>query len=114
MFYLQAWGEDLDLADLQVLHRIATAVLDRSAALSAVVIAGCSLKTGRLQAAFGGLSVAIDGSLYTKNPWYQRRIRDHLDTILGKPRSGLIHLIVAEDGTGKGAAILASTLADSA
>lgn len=110
MLYTQAWGDSLELDQLRVLSRIATAVMDRSAALAAVVIAGCSQKTGRLQPAFGGLSVAIDGSLYKKNPWYQRRIRFHLDSILGKSPSSLIHLLLADDGSGKGASILASTL----
>ncbi|XP_055388868.1 hexokinase-like [Condylostylus longicornis] len=106
------WSAELSVAELGVIHRIATAVMDRSARLAAVLISGCARKTGRLQAAFGGLSVGIDGSLYKRNPWYRERLRYHLDQMLGPSRSSLIHLLLADDGSGKGAAILSSVIAE--
>lgn len=98
--------------DLRTIHRIATTVMDRSASMAAVFISACAQKSGRLQAAFGGLSVGIDGSLYKKNPWYRQRVRHHLDSILGETKSRLIHLLLADDGSGKGAGILSAIIAN--
>lgn len=108
---LEEWEVEMPLEDLWVVHTIATLVMDRSAMMAAVMIAGCARKTGRLLPAFGGLSVAIDGSLYKKNAWYKERVRHHLDGILGARLSSLIHLLSADDGSGKGAGILAATIA---
>lgn len=84
--------------------------MDRSAALSAVIIAATAKKTKHLQAAMGGCTVAIDGSLYKLVPFFQRQVRAHLDSLLGKVTSSLVHLVTADDGSGKGAAVLAATL----
>lgn len=107
----QAWSFEMPHDDLLIVSRISTAVMDRSAAIAAILVAACAHKTGRLQAAFGGLSVGIDGSLYKKNSEYRNRVRHHLDAILGQSRSSLVHLLLADDGSGKGAGILAATLA---
>lgn len=69
-----------------------------------------SKATGRLQPAMGGLTVGIDGTLYVKNPHFQTMMREFLDLILDKETSSLIHCCVAEDGSGKGAAVLAGTV----
>lgn len=86
-------------------------VFRRSAAVSAVAIAAMAKATGRLQTAMGGLTVGIDGSLYTLNPTYRDAVREYLEMILTKKTADLIHTVVAEDGSGKGAAVLAATLA---
>lgn len=88
-----------------------TTVFDRSAALAAAAIAGMAKKTGRLQPAMGGLTVGVDGSLYTQNEKYQKMIVKHLNTVLGEDTASLIHFVIADDGSGKGAAILAGTTA---
>lgn len=83
----------------------------RSAAVSAVAIAAMAKSTGRLTRAMGGLTVGIDGTLYVQNPVYQKAVEEYLEKILGRNAADLIHIVVAEDGSGKGAAILAATLA---
>eukprot|EP01070_Trichotokara_eunicae_P005532 Trichotokara_eunicae@DN4555_c0_g1_i1.p1 len=92
----------------QIIHDVACSVVGRSAMMSAVMIAGCAKKTQRIQPAMGGVTCAIDGSLYRMNPWYQEQVRAALDVIFGADISKLIHLITADDGSGKGAAVMAS------
>lgn len=105
---MDTWHHEFSYSELRAIHRLCRVVMDRSAALAAVIIASIARKTRHLQPAMSGVSVAIDGSLYRCAPFFQRQLRTHLDAILGKAVSGLIHLILADDGSGKGASILAS------
>eukprot|EP00382_Lankesteria_abbotti_P001216 CAMPEP_0113844314 /NCGR_PEP_ID=MMETSP0372-20130328/176_1 /TAXON_ID=340204 /ORGANISM="Lankesteria abbotti" /LENGTH=509 /DNA_ID=CAMNT_0000813319 /DNA_START=70 /DNA_END=1599 /DNA_ORIENTATION=- /assembly_acc=CAM_ASM_000359 len=89
------------------IRRICYAVFDRSAALAACVIAACARKSGKLQPAMGGLTVGIDGSLYKCNKFYRKRLSQHLKSVLGEETSSLITLALADDGSGKGAGIVA-------
>eukprot|EP01071_Lankesteria_metandrocarpae_P012667 Lankesteria_metandrocarpae@DN6140_c0_g1_i1.p1 len=102
------WEWKTSRGDRQIVKNLFTMVFDRSAALSAALIAGMAKRTRRLQPAMGGLTVGIDGSLYTQNPWYAERLRHHLDGVLGKNVSDLVHITVASDGSGVGAGILAA------
>ncbi|XP_055389109.1 hexokinase-like [Condylostylus longicornis] len=86
------------------------AVFDRSAALASVMIAALAKKTGRLQPAMGGLTVGVDGSLYTQNILYRQMLCKHLNSVLGEDTASLIHFAIADDGSGKGAAILGSAI----
>lgn len=110
MILREKWAVTMDVEQLSAVRDICLAVMDRAAALASVIIAACAIKTGRLQKAFGGVSIGIDGSLYKKNAFIQTRIRQHLESNLGKTRASLIHLLLADDGSGKGAAVLAATL----
>lgn len=76
-----------------------------------MAIAAMSKSTGRLQTAMGGLTVGIDGTLYVQNVIYQETVREYLEVVLDKNIADLIHTVIAEDGSGKGAAVLAATLA---
>lgn len=96
---------------VEMVKALFTTVFDRSAALAAVVIAAMAKSTGKLQPAMGGLTVGVDGSLYTQNEMYRRMICKHLNTVLGEDTATLIHFAIADDGSGKGAAILAGALA---
>lgn len=69
-----------------------------------------SKSNGHLQPAMGGLTCGIDGALYVRSPIYQEAIRKYLEVILTKSAADLINIVISEDGSGKGAAILASTL----
>lgn len=93
---------------IRMIQKLFTQVFDRSAALAAAVIAAMAKKTGKLQPAMGGLTVGVDGSLYTRNETYRQRLVHHLNTILGEDTASLLHFTVADDGSGKGAAILAA------
>eukprot|EP01069_Polyplicarium_translucidae_P011695 Polyplicarium_translucidae@DN425_c0_g1_i1.p1 len=104
------WNVHMDQHHLQIVRDICTAVYDRSAYLVAGLVAATAMKTGYLQPAKGGVTVAIDGSLYRMNACYREKMRDYLDVILGKETSSLLHMVVADDGSGKGAAILAAII----
>lgn len=50
--------------------------------------------------------VAIDGSLYKHHPKIDRLLREHITLLSDRPRQ--FDLILAEDGSGKGAGLVAS------
>lgn len=93
---------------VQKVQQLFTKVFDRSAALASVVIAGMARQTGRLQPALGGVTVGVDGSLYTRNEKYRKMLVHHFNALLGEDTASLIHFLIADDGSGKGAAILAA------
>lgn len=98
-----------DEADLKIIHDICRAVVDRSAMILAAIIIAFAKKTGKLQEAVGGLTVAIDGTVYCQNPKYKENVRKYLNRNLGKRIAPLIKIRETKDGSGLGAAILAAT-----
>ncbi|EZG58902.1 hexokinase, partial [Gregarina niphandrodes] len=94
---------------LEICHNLCRAACRRSAAIMSCLIATFAKRTGRLQPALGGVTVAIDGSVYTKNPEYQKDFRQELEKTVGKDLADLIKVTIATDGSGAGAAILAAT-----
>lgn len=99
----ECWGWEVDDETIKILEDVAFAICDRSAALAAISIAAFSDRTKSLEAG-GGLTVAVDGSLYVKNKWYGERIKQYLKDMLGDKASRLV-LSAADDGSGKGAAV---------
>jgi len=99
--------EDQD--HLQMIYKLVCAVLDRSATISALMTAALAIRTRHLQKALGGVTVGVDGSLYLKNPKYKKTYRKTIDKILGC-RSELLHMVAANDGSGKGAAVISACL----
>lgn len=95
---------------LDMVYQLIVSAYDRSAALAAVAISAFCIRTHKLQKALGGVAVGIDGALYRRNEWYQKRIKIHLDKLLGKEKTQLIEIITCNDGAGKGGAILAGML----
>ncbi|CDJ70272.1 hypothetical protein ENH_00080670 [Eimeria necatrix] len=108
MLLKECWSWDLDAAALAVMRRIGFAVFDRSAALAAVAIAVLVQRTRSLETD-GGVTVAVDGSLYVRNEWYGLRIRSFLKDLIGQ-NSEKVLLRAADDGSGKGAAICVAAL----
>lgn len=104
----QSWGWSVDEESLQVLQEIAFAVFDRSAALAAISIAAFAERTRGLENN-GCITVAVDGSLYMRNKWYEVRMIDHLKLLMGEA-ANRISLRAADDGSGKGAAICVAAL----
>eukprot|EP01054_Gregarina_sp_Poly1_P000095 Gregarina_sp_Poly_1__94@NODE_1020_length_5329_cov_521_329913_g711_i0_p1_GENE_NODE_1020_length_5329_cov_521_329913_g711_i0NODE_1020_length_5329_cov_521_329913_g711_i0_p1_ORF_typecomplete_len507_score81_43Hexokinase_2/PF03727_16/2_1e50Hexokinase_1/PF00349_21/1_7e47ROK/PF00480_20/0_14ROK/PF00480_20/1_7e03_NODE_1020_length_5329_cov_521_329913_g711_i01861523 len=107
----QEWNWNLNNEDLKVVKSIVDVVFDRSAGMTAVTVAALAKKTKRLQPAMGGVTVGVDGSMYKKNEKYQRRVKDFLVDILGEQLAALIKFQPTDDGSGKGAACLAATVA---
>eukprot|EP01053_Blabericola_migrator_P002743 Blabericola_migrator_1__2742@NODE_1782_length_3799_cov_120_045820_g1148_i0_p2_GENE_NODE_1782_length_3799_cov_120_045820_g1148_i0NODE_1782_length_3799_cov_120_045820_g1148_i0_p2_ORF_typecomplete_len494_score85_66Hexokinase_1/PF00349_21/2e47Hexokinase_2/PF03727_16/3_1e45_NODE_1782_length_3799_cov_120_045820_g1148_i0711552 len=97
-----------DMKRLTMVRDLCYAVLKRSANLLAVCIAALAKQTGKLQYAAGGVTVGIDGSVYTKNPEYREDVDKTLKDILGPSIASLIKIKISSDGSGLGAAILAA------
>eukprot|EP01053_Blabericola_migrator_P010575 Blabericola_migrator_1__10574@NODE_5_length_29060_cov_171_088642_g4_i0_p6_GENE_NODE_5_length_29060_cov_171_088642_g4_i0NODE_5_length_29060_cov_171_088642_g4_i0_p6_ORF_typecomplete_len505_score85_26Hexokinase_2/PF03727_16/3_1e45Hexokinase_1/PF00349_21/9_7e42DUF2637/PF10935_8/7_8e03DUF2637/PF10935_8/3_4e02DUF2637/PF10935_8/1_3_NODE_5_length_29060_cov_171_088642_g4_i021423656 len=91
----------------RTIQKLFALVFDRSAALAAASIAALAKKSGRLQPAMGGVTVAVDGALHTSHPWYSDIVRTYLKQILGEETAHYVHLFVAMNGAAKGAALLA-------
>lgn len=108
----EVWGEILDENDLKDIQSICIAIFDRSAKLAAIAICAIAYQTGRLHSA-NGLTCGVDGSLYVKNAWYAHRVRLHMISLLGKELANKITVTCADDGSGKGAAILAAIASSS-
>ena len=103
----QVWGAVFPQSELNVIYTLCKTIVMRAAALTAVIISGTARKTKSLQPALRGVTVAIDGSLYKFVPFFREVLRKSLDDILGASVSRLVHLEMADDGSGKGAAVLA-------
>ncbi|KAL8270107.1 hypothetical protein Esti_005961 [Eimeria stiedai] len=104
----EVWDWRVDNETLKILQDLAFAVFNRSAALAATSIAALAERTKVLEKN-GGMTVAVDGSLYVKNSWYGELIRQHLRTVLGD-RASNVYLTAADDGSGKGAAVCVAAL----
>jgi len=103
-------GWDLqDIDQLRMVYKIACVIFDRSATISALMTSVLAHRTRHLQKALGGVTVGVDGSLYLKNPKYKKTYRKTIDKILGC-RSELLHMVAANDGSGKGAAVISACL----
>lgn len=100
------WDWETHLPDRKIVKNLFRAVFDRSAALAAVAVTALASQTERLQPAMGGLTCAIEGSLYSKCPFYAESLRANLPKVLDNNTSNLIHLQAVDHGALKGAAIL--------
>lgn len=103
----QVWGAKFRYTELNVIYTLCKVIITRAASLTAVIISATARKTKCLQPALEGVTVAIDGSLYKFVPYFREMLRKFLDSILGVQISQLVHLEMADDGSGKGAAVLA-------
>ncbi len=91
--------------DRRIIRRACEMVSRRAARISASCIASIVKKMDpRLIKAH---TIAIDGSVFEKHPTFSKNMEEALKEILG-PKSSLIKLVLAKDGSGKGAAIIAA------
>lgn len=102
----RCWDWTASPEQLDIVHRLVLSVFSRSAGIIAVVIAAIAKRTGRLQPALGGVSVALSGILAT-NKSYQNLVRSQLDTLFQRNTTDLIQFIDVADAPAKGAAVLA-------
>lgn len=92
-----------DDTTLKYVFKIVNAVFDRSAIIGACCVIVAANRTRCLSRGMGGISVAIEGNLYMKNPKYRRSFRKTIDHMLG-PRGALLNIVTTVDGSGLGAA----------
>eukprot|EP00800_Vazella_pourtalesii_P002582 TRINITY_DN12502_c0_g1_i3.p1 TRINITY_DN12502_c0_g1~~TRINITY_DN12502_c0_g1_i3.p1 ORF type:complete len:444 (-),score=92.86 TRINITY_DN12502_c0_g1_i3:696-2027(-) len=87
--------------DCVLVRDTCVAISTRAARLSVAGIIGLVKKMGRHE----GCTVAIDGTLFKKHPKLSGIMRNTLDEVLP---SNKIRLVESEDGSGRGAAIIAA------
>ncbi|MCX5716621.1 MAG: hexokinase [Candidatus Omnitrophica bacterium] len=100
----------LTYADRLLMKRICGMVSARSAQISAAAIVAVILRID--PGLKRGHTVAIDGSLFEKWPKYRSHIKSSLVAIL-KEKARKISLALTQDGSGKGAAVVAATASNS-
>lgn len=105
------WEWETTLEERQAVQKLFFVVFDRSAALAAVALMALASQTERLQPAMGGLTCAIEGSLYSKCPFYRKAFSSYLGKVLDNNTSNLVHLHEVVHGAAKGAAALTFRLA---
>ncbi len=96
------------LADREILQKIFYTVSKRAARIAAAAIVSVVQWMDPLL--IRNHLIAIDGSVFEKYPLFKQYMDDLLSEYF-KDKSIFIELVQAEDGSGKGAAITASTLA---
>ncbi|KEP62129.1 UNVERIFIED_CONTAM: hexokinase [Hammondia hammondi] len=99
----ECWGVTMDLEDIKCIWEICRLVFDRSAAFAATLAVALCYRTGRLDT---GSTVGIDGALYVKNQWYREAVEYYTKMVAGDAAKN-IHYCIADDGSGKGAALIA-------
>ncbi|PFX32387.1 Glucokinase [Stylophora pistillata] len=92
-------------SDIEILQRVCAALSIRAARLAAAGVATIVKKTGNYTT-----TIAVDGSLFKKHPQFKRYMQETLSDILPQ---GDVTLMLSEDGSGKGAALIAAVASKS-
>ncbi|XP_038071036.1 hexokinase-2-like isoform X2 [Patiria miniata] len=100
---LKSLGVTPSPSDLPVIRRVCAAVSTRAARLS---VAGLSAVVKKIGAA--ELTIAVDGSLYKKHPTFKSNMEKTLKELVP---GVTVKLMLSEDGSGKGAALVAAVAA---
>jgi len=98
----------VSLNDRKTIKEICSIVSLRAARISASCITAIITKID--PDVSGRHAIAIDGSVFEKHPTFADNMKKTLKDLLGK-RSSRIKLVLAKDGSGKGAAIIAAVAA---
>ena len=88
-----------------LLREACVCVSTRAARLSAVGI-GALLEM--IPSSADGCTIAVDGTVFERYPYFKERIEAGLEDMLGKRRARAVELVLAKDGSGVGAAIIAA------
>lgn len=97
------------LRDRALLREACVNISTRAARLSAIGVASLLEQQGTL--ATGEATVAIDGTVFECYPYFKERMEFGVEMMMGKARASQIDLILAKDGSGVGAAIIAAIAA---
>ena len=87
--------------DREIIARVCQMVSTRAARLAAAAVVAVVRKTGHDDA-----TIAIDGSVFEKYPHFKSDMEDAIQEMCGGKRT--LRLVHAEDGSGKGAALIAA------
>jgi len=91
--------------DRVLLREACVCVSTRAARLSSVAIAGL---LEMIPATQEGCTIAVDGTVFECYPFFKERMEAGLEDLLGKDRAHAVELVLAKDGSGVGAAIIAA------
>jgi len=106
---LQAYGfENPSMKDRQDVQLVTEVILNRSADLCAAALFAVLLKMG--ETGDREVTVGIDGSVYKMDPNYKSRVRYTLSRLIGF-HNHKVAIVDAEDGSGKGAALVVAARA---
>jgi hexokinase len=94
--------------DRMLMKKVCRIASTRAARISASAIA--SVVTKMDPALSRQHTVAIDGSVYERHPHFSKRMRDCLKEVFGR-KASRIKMVLAKDGSGKGAAVIAAVAA---
>ena len=92
--------------DRVLLREACVCVSTRAARLSAVGIVALLEQMGPQQA--GKSTVAVDGTVFERYPYFKERMEFGVELLLGRKKARDLDLILAKDGSGVGAAIIAA------
>ena len=90
-------------SDLTIVRSVCVAVSTRAAKLAVAGLAAVISKIG-----LNELTIAVDGSLYKKHPTFKPNMEQFLKELVP---SVSVKLMLSEDGSGKGAALVAAVAA---
>ena len=91
--------------DRVLLREACVCVSTRAARLSAVGVVALLQQMGATE---GKHTIAIDGTVFEKYPYFKERMDYAMELLVGEQRADDIKLILAKDGSGVGAAIIAA------
>lgn len=92
-------------ADLGMIKYVCDVIAERAARISAAAMAAVITKMD--PGAAGSHTIAIDGSVYEKQPHFSANVKSAMREILGS-RADKVRLVLSKDGSGRGAAIVAA------
>jgi len=92
--------------DRVLLREACVCVSTRAARLSSVAISALLELIPPPKA--GGCTIAVDGTVFECYPFFKERMEAGLEDLLGKSRAHSVDLVLAKDGSGVGAAIIAA------
>jgi len=95
---------------IPIIHKVCWMIMDRAAGLSAVIVAATARRylTADPSSVSKGVTVAIDGSLYKCVNMFRQRFRFYLELLLGQEIANSVNCVISDDGSGKGAALIAA------
>jgi len=92
------------LRDRVLLREVCVNVSTRAAKLSATAVVALLEQAGTPD----GCTVAVDGTVFECYPYFKERMEGSLVDLLGAERADKVKLVLAKDGSGVGAAIIAA------
>jgi len=94
-----------DDTELKIIRHVCGMVLNRSAALAAVAIASMATKTQTACVCRKRVTVSVDGWLYAQSTWYEKKVKEHIKSILGA-QADSVRIKLCLESSPKGGGIL--------